>query len=366
MLVLCYEIKIGAYTLKDIESITVNSSADMLSDTCTITLPGMVYNKPYALEDKIKRGDAVLARMGYNNELRDEFKGYLKSIHPNAPMKLECEDSAFLFRKSISNKQFKKTSAAKIARYILDEVNKQLPAAQKMKLITDIKSSVLYETFTIIASNGYQALETLRSESGMQIYCRGRELHVHLASTKKTGEATYDFTRNIEASDDLEYVRAEDKKVRVVLTGGYLKKKQLKIEVGEKGGDELTIKMPKVTSQATLEKLAKQQLKKVSYDGYKGAIRGWLVPFCGIGYSARVLDPEYPQRTGTYYVSAVKTEFSKNGGVRTVTLGIKLSAPPKEVPVTVTKTELPSVSADPKPATPDEADELFDEDEGDA
>lgn len=325
MLRMCYDIQIGDYHLKGIESVKVESSIDLLADQCTIVLPGSAYNKAYQLEDKVKRGDAVLVRLGYNDSLKDEFKGYLKSIHPNNPMKLECEDSIYLFRKPIKDKHFKKTTATVIARYIIDQINAQLPASQKMLLVTDL-TGFQFDKFTIVNATGFQALQTLKEQTGGSIYCRGRNLHFHLAYTEKRGQVTYDFAKNIEESDDLEYVKAEDVRTRIKVIGQWKKGEKIEVEVGEEGGNQITLKRPNITDKASLTKLANQELKRVCYDGYKGAIKGWLTPFCGIGYSATIIDADYKERAGSYFVNAVKTEFSREGGRRTVTLGIKVSA----------------------------------------
>ncbi|WP_155297348.1 hypothetical protein [Spirosoma aerolatum] len=318
-----YEISIGKARLKGLESVTVESSVDLISDTCQITLPGMVYNKAFAIEDSIKRGDVVTVRLGYDGNLHTEFTGYLKSIHPNAPMLLECEDSAYLLRKQIADKQFKKVTVPDILKYVLTQINPQLTADQQLKLVTDL-SGYQYDKFTIVRSNGYEVLERIKSDFGPAIYCRGHELHCHLTYTEKRGNVTYDFARNVEESDGLEYVKAEDVKVKIKAIGRSKKGTKVEVEVGDPKGDLRTIQLPTVSDKVVLEKRAKELLKTLSYDGYKGAIKGWLIPVCEIGYSAKVVDVDYPDRAGTYYVNGVKTEFSENGGRRTVSLGIKV------------------------------------------
>ena len=324
MFTMNYEVQIGTAKLKGIESITIDSSADLLSDQCKIALPGMAYNKAYDVERAIKRGDAVTVRLGYDGQLHTEFQGYLKSIHPNTPMTLECEDSAYLFRKSIKDKQFKKTTAVAILQYVVDQVNAQLKPTEKMSLVTEL-DGMQFDTFTIVRSNGYEVLDKLKQETGLAIYCRGNELHCHLLYTKKTGDVTYDFARNLEESDGLEYVSAEDVKVLVKMVGKTKKGATIEVEVGEKGGDVRTFQRPSVSDKTTLETIGKEELKKLSFDGYKGAVKGWLIPVCEFGYSAKLIDPDYPTREGRYYVTAVKTEFSASGGRRTVTLGVKVS-----------------------------------------
>ncbi|MFC5408004.1 hypothetical protein ACFPMF_01695 [Larkinella bovis] len=319
-----YEIEIGNVTLKGIESVTVESSVDALVDTCTITLPGMIRNKAYQIEDKIKRGDKVAVKLGYDGNLSTEFVGYLRAIYPNTPMKLEFEDAIFLTRKDIKDKTFAKTNVVEILQYVVDELNKQLSPNQQFKVVTDMKG-LQFDKFTILRANGFQVLDKLKQETGLAIYAKENELHCHLKYTEKTGSVTYDFTRNLEESSDLQYVKKEDTKVLVKVIGRTKKGANIEVEVGEKGGDVRTFQRPTISDKASLETIAKEELKHLSYDGYKGSVKGWLLPICATGYTAKVIDPDYKEREGSYYVNAVKTEFSASGGRRTVTLGVKVS-----------------------------------------
>ena len=323
MLKMCFEIQIGSVRLLGVESVSVESSVDLLADQATIQVPGMVFNKAYDIESKIKRGDKVVVKLGYDDDLHTEFTGYLKTIQPNSPLKLECEDSIYLFRRPVKDKAFTKTNVKVLLQYVLDQVNASLQPEQKMRLVTDL-SGLQFDKFTLLRASGFEALEKLKQETGIAIYCRGNELHAHLRYTEKRGDVTYDFARNVEQSDGLEYVKATDLKYRVKVVGRTQKGANVEVEVGEPGGDLRTFQRPTISDKATLEKVAKEELKKLSYDGYKGAIKGWLIPVCEIGYSAKLVDQEYPERSGTYFVNSVKTEFSSSGGRRTVTLGLKL------------------------------------------
>jgi hypothetical protein len=318
-----YEIEIGNVSLKGIESVTIESSVDSLVDRCTITVPGMIRNKAYQIEDKIKRGDKVAVKLGYDGNLQTEFVGYLRAVYPNNPMKLEFEDSIFLTRRDIKDKTFVKTNAVAILQYVVDELNKNLLVSQKFKLVTDMKG-LQFDKFTILRANGFQVLDKLKQETGLAIYAKGNELHCHLKYTEKTGSVAYDFTRNVEESSDLQYVKKEDTKALVKVIGRTKKGANIEVEVGEKGGDVRTFQRPTISDKASLEIIAKEELKKLSFDGYRGSIKGWLLPICATGYTAKVVDPDYPERQGSYYVNAVKTEFSASGGRRTITLGVKV------------------------------------------
>jgi hypothetical protein len=296
-----YEITIGSYTLQALDKVEIETSQELLSDQCKISVPGMVAGRAIQIEDKIKRGDAVTVRLGYNGGLKTEFKGYLRAIYPDNPMVLECEDSAYLFRKAVKSKVLKNVSVGQILNYVLSEVNPQIKTP--FKLVTDLSGAdYKWESFTIHNATGYEVLDKLRQESGLMIYAKDSELHYHLAYTQKTGQVVYDFGVNIETTNDLKYVRAEDAKVKVTVVGRTKKGAKVEAEFGEQGGDAITLQRPTISDKATLEKIAQEETKKLSYDGYRGEIQGWLIPFCATGYTAKIRDPDYREREGSYYV----------------------------------------------------------------
>ncbi|MDR0582263.1 MAG: hypothetical protein LBG31_04785, partial [Prevotellaceae bacterium] len=54
-----YKIKVGNYTLRMLDSVTVVKSVENLADTATIVLPGTHINRALHIEDKVKAGDPV-------------------------------------------------------------------------------------------------------------------------------------------------------------------------------------------------------------------------------------------------------------------------------------------------------------------
>ena len=78
-----FDITIGGYRLTLLESVTVKAGVENLADTAVIGLPATVYNKALEIEGKIKEGDAVTVRFGYDADLSElpvEFEGYVESI----------------------------------------------------------------------------------------------------------------------------------------------------------------------------------------------------------------------------------------------------------------------------------------------
>lgn len=319
-----YEIRIGDKPLKALDAVLIETNAEALSDTAVITLPAQYLGRAVDVERYIKRGDAVSIRLGYDGQLQTEFTGYLRAIKPNAPMRLECEDETYLLRRPVPDKVFKKTTALDVLGWVVAEVNKGLAAGQKFSLVSDVKG-FQFDKFTTHKATAYQVLERLKQDFPIYLYARGTELHAHLAFTEKRGEVVYDFGKNVEQSDGLQYVSENDVRVLVKVIGKTRGGAAIEKTAGEAGGDVRTVRLSYVSDEATLQKTADKTLQSLRYNGYRGHLVAWGRPFLEYGYSARIVDGEYPQREGTYYVTSVKSEFSKSTGFRrTVGLGVKL------------------------------------------
>lgn len=317
-----YDIRIGDYEVKGIEKVNIKTSQELLSNICMITVPGMVRGIPLDVEKRIQRGDRVSVRLGYDGDLKTEFTGYLKAIYPNSPMRLECEDSMYLLRKDVKPRVLTNVTVKQIVDYVLSEVNPQIATPF---VYTSGLEGYKFDRFVINVATGYEVLDKLRQETGLMIYSRGNEIKSHLAFLEGLGNVvTYDFERNIEDTNNLEYVRQEDVRLRVKIVGRTDKGGKMSAEVGPEGGTILTFQRPTVSDRDTLEEMAKAEIAKRSYDGYRGGIRSWLLPYCEVGYTAKVVNRLYPEREGSYYVQAVEVDFSAAGGVRLVDLGKRL------------------------------------------
>lgn len=319
-----FDIQIGNYQLQVVDKVTIETSQELLSDGCRISIPGMVAGRAIQIEDKLKRGDIVTVKLGYDGSLITEFSGYLKAIYPDSPMILECEDSVYLFRKPVKSKVLSNVGVKQILEYVLAQVNPGLK--EPFKLVSDLdNTSYKWDRFAIHNATGYEVLDKLRKESGLMIYARGNELHYHLAYTGKGRDVIFDFGVNIEATNSLKYVKSQDQKLKVIVVGRTPKGAKIEGEAGESGGDEYKIQRPTISDKATLENIAQQQLLKLTYDGYRGDVVSWLIPFCTTGDTATIRDPDYIAREGKYYITGTKVEFSEHGGVRTASLGFRLS-----------------------------------------
>lgn len=313
-----WNIRIGGFRLRMVEKVSIKRSVELLSDTATITLPGTVFNKAINIEDKIKVGDAVEIELGYNDDLKPEFKGYLKAIKTDGgSLTLELEDDIYLFRKSVKDEEMKNASVKSILENICSQVG-------GFSVSCDYDFS--YDKFVINNATGYDVLKKIQDEASPNIYLKDKVLHVHPQYAEIFGEARFDFSRNIERDGtDLKYKSEDERKLLVVVEGTDETGATVSVEKGTTGGDKMTLKLPGVSSKSSLEQKAQSVLDQKVYTGYEGSFQSWLIPYVDAGYKVAITDPDYEVKNGTYYVISVETTFSKDGGVRKVTLGKRLN-----------------------------------------
>ena len=129
--------------------------------------------------------------------------------------------------------------------------------------------------------------------------------------------------KNIEKSS-LEYKKAIDRKFE--LTIEKIKKDGTVIteKIGQSGGETKTVKVGTLDAQS-IKMRAETEFKEFAADKYDGSFDAWLIPYCEPTYSAKIVDFDYPEQSGIYYVKSTKVNISSSGGVRTITPGIKLA-----------------------------------------
>ncbi len=305
------------YQLGLMSECNIVKSIENLCDVATISLPETVMNEPLLIDNKITRGDVVTIRLGYDNDLRQEFKGYIKDITINSgQIQIQCEDALFLFRKGVKDKFFQSASIKDIAQYLISEVD----ASYRL----DCDYDLTYEKFTIHQASAYDVLKKLQdSKAHIFFDVANKTLHIHQPYVYRSGKVAYSMQVNIEQSN-LEYDNVLDKKVEVTVESTDRQGNVRKYTTGTTGGDKINIKAGTL-SEESIKQLAENTLKEATEPKYKGSFDTWLIPYVGPGYSAQIQDEDYPDKKAWYYVKSVTTNISGSGCKRTVVPSIKLS-----------------------------------------
>ena len=298
-----YDIQIGDYRLGMLDKVEIPKSVEQLADTAVITLPASQYNQALQVEDKLKRGDSVIIKLGYEETgMELEFEGWLQRISTDGGnIKLHCEDDLFLFRKELPNEVLKNVTLEALLKKVINGCG--------IGLTLDCTYSWTYQKFVINNATGFDVLKKVQEECGADIYVNGDELHVNPPGEKIGEERFYDLALNVE-KEDLTYRKAAERRIRVKVKAnmptGYVKER----EYGSTGGGVLEVTCA-TSDEQSMKARGELEVKRRTFDGYDGSITGWLIPMCKPADSVTIKDKDYPYKEGTYFVTSVTTEFGK-------------------------------------------------------
>lgn len=318
MLSLEYHIRIGGYRLGVVDSVTVRKSVERLADSATIVLPATYMNKSVGVEDKLHEGDTVRIKMGYGASLQTEFNGYLNAISTDDnKLTLECEDSIYLFRQGLKNRELSDVTVAELLQAVVKEVDPMFTVQCDYHFI--------YSKFILNQSTAWDVLKKVQEDTKANIYFVDSTLHVHpqYLHIANRQAVRYDFAKNVEKSQ-LKYKKADKRKYWVEVESASPDGTRISITTGNQGGEKRSIKLYGVADEASLRQRANEEIKMLVYDGFEGNLTGWLVPYCEPGYKISLNDSEYPEKNGTYYVVSTEARMSSRGGERTITIGKKI------------------------------------------
>lgn len=318
MLTMEYDIRIGGRQIGLLTSVTVYRSVESLCDTAVICLPSTYLNRTINIEDYLHEGDTVEIRLGYNNNLKVEFNGYLNTISTDdSQVRINCEDALYLFRKEIPNKEYKNITLKNLLQKIVQTIDTTFKI--------DCDYDFTYDKFVCKDATGYDVLKKVQDETKANIYFLNNTLHIHPQYSKitNTEAVKYDFAVNIEKSE-LKYKKADERKYFIEVEGIQANGERVTVTAGKQGGDKRCIKIYGVTDHASLLKRAQEELQTVIYTGFEGSFTGWLVPYCEPAYKIQLYDQDYPEKQGLYYVIATEINFSNSGGQRKITIGKKI------------------------------------------
>jgi len=316
------EIIMNDVTFRRVNEVQIERSLKTLGATALIKIPATArlerqgeFVSEVETAKKFDRGDAVAIYAGYNGKLRLEFQGYVARVKPGTPVEIECDDAIFLLRRRNLKKSFKDTTLKALLDYILQGTFIKVVGETPV-----INFSKFYFTNTTAAN----ALQKIKEEYGLTMYFRAiDELFVGLAADNDGVEVKYRFGYNV-IDNNLEWMAAED--VRLKVKAIHIRKNNTKVEktVGDADGEQRTLYFYDLPNGADLEKVAKQEILKYKFSGYKGGLNTFLLPNAAPGNVANVDDTQFDERDGKYLIDKVVTTISTGGARRKVELGLKL------------------------------------------
>ncbi len=309
-----------AFSIFRISSCEIELSWKMICGKAEIVLPRNIKDfDKQKVKDVFRKGDPVEIYLGYNGDLKLEFKGYIDIVSANYPITLKLEDEMWKLKQipvnfaspNISLKDF------------FEKIVKDYP------LDIDIGVSLGAVRFSKVTLG--EVMNKLQSEMSLYSFIRNGKLTVAKPySEVKNKVSVFDLERNCE-SNDLNYLSKEERLVKII--GQSMQKvakaiknkekdKKLKFEWGDTDANDTINWTFNVRTQKELEDAVKKMYNDRKKEGYDGSFKAIGTPSVQHGERVKITSTLYEDRSGVYYIDAVKKTFDKNSGYRQeITLG---------------------------------------------
>ena len=229
------EVSIGKMKFTSVTGITIESTWKKFTDVATIQIPKEVYYRDDSgqlqpvkhLGDYIKLGDVVEIKLGYDNKLFTEFKGYVaRSPRVDIPYEIICEDEMWqLKRKQVSVSMPKATI-------------KQIVSAAAPGYEIDCLDEY-YGDFSMKNTTAVKIFDELKRKAGIYTFFRDGRLvcgKVYVDEKVSKKQPVFEYGENI-IEANLQYIYPDEAKVKVFATSEQANGTTLRIDVGEDGGD---------------------------------------------------------------------------------------------------------------------------------
>lgn len=312
------KIDIGKVSIDWVHGIEVVSSWKQLTDTAVVKLPANVIlnerksaeETRHAFLENIHFNDVVTIELGYDNVFTTVFKGYVTDIKTGVPIEILCEDEMY---------QFKQNN-------IVDSEGETIPDLMKRHFPgVNIKALDLnVGKYAIDNLNGAQLLEKLQSDYSVYSFFRNGELIVgnqYNAEKAKTHQFKLEYDM---ISEELEYRKADQVKLHVKAIYSQPDGETIEATAGDDSGDTRVIHT-NTADEKQLEEIAKAELSRLSYDGWRGKFTAFGRPTVQHGDIVELLYTEgNSDKTGKYFVDTVRTTFGLSGFRQEIELGPKV------------------------------------------
>ncbi|MFY0714130.1 hypothetical protein J1D01_10665 [Seonamhaeicola sp. NFXS20] len=298
--------------IKKVSSVEIESSFKLLTDKAVITLPRNVkFFDKNKVREVFRRGAPVIIALGYNGEYITEFQGYVTQVSANIPIQITCEDEMWKLKQLPVNVSYKSVTLKKLLEDIAP--NYSVDALEGVEL-----GGVRFAKTNVAA-----VLDKLQKDPyNLFSYMKGKQLVCGKYYSDDSNEDTVNFHLERNAvSNDLNYRNAEDIILKVKGVSVLKDGKKIEVEIGEDGGDTYQLTYYNIAVKAEVQKLLEKDYETKKRGGFDGSFTSFGTPSIAHGMKVNLESGLYPERSGTYYVEAVKKNFGKSGYRQEITLG---------------------------------------------
>ena len=344
MFILNSDITIGKFRFSGVNDVRIERSLHNVTDTAIIRIPSIariVKNGNRApgnviTADQFKEGDPVSIDLGYNGELRMEFKGFVKRKSLGMPLDVICEGYSWLLRRNIVNISKTAVAIKDLLHLAVAGIDSRYPIRVKCTIDMVLNNVQVNGT-------GLDVIDAIAKYTDGTVHCffsQPDELWCGLIYTPyangndalSAGEVKYKLGYNVLKANTLKQRTIRDDKVEVK----YSKRLSSGTQLSQSSDAfrEFARTHSRVLNQlkdaAALKTLANEKAYKMNYTGYEGTINTFLDPYAAPGYKVYITDSRYPERNGTYIIENVATRFGVTGARRTIEIGPQIGFAKKQ------------------------------------
>ncbi|MGN6568229.1 MAG: hypothetical protein ACTHJ0_09765 [Flavipsychrobacter sp.] len=321
-----------------VHQVVIKKSIHSYIDTATIMLPSISYLRTKINSSNPQRvitgnqfndGDPISISLGYNDDLKEEFRGFIKRRNLNMPLEIECEGYSYRLRRNNIKGSWPSISVKDLLEKAVDGLGITL------QVNTDISlSNVVISNWTAA-----QVIDFILKETDGCIsifFIQPNVLWAGLVYTPcSNGNDTFNLS-TVKYKLGYNVVKDNSLKVRVPEDDAVKVNFSKKLSTGEKlsessSATEKTIirnyrkLLNHIAASPILKALALEKQKRFSYIGYEGRINAFLQPYALPGYKAYIEDTQYAERNGTYLVEGIEVVYGIRGARRIIDIGPQIS-----------------------------------------
>jgi hypothetical protein len=324
MLKLSAEIQVfgecGMVFLHRLHDVNVITNVENLTDTATITFPRSIQNKGKPITDFVKKDDKIVVRLGYDDDLFTVFRGYVKQVLLDSPMKLVCENEAYKLKQiKVAKGTRTQFSILQFCKEYID--NEQYVTEAKLDKVVFANDLTVLEVLSFFKKN-YGFLFYYRDEEdGCKFY--GNMSFSEMTRQGNVNDVKFKKGCNI-ISSTVKTVLAEDNKIQIV-GKSMVGTKKIEVKYPDTVGEGYNVRTHhwfECRNEAQLMEKAKAEFKNSNKDTINGDITAFGIPFVRKGDIIHLYDDEVVELNDKrFFAKAVTYSWGVSGYRQTITLG---------------------------------------------
>ncbi len=336
MFILCSDITIGKFRFSWVNEVRITKSIHSIADTATIKLPSIAkvitggkVNPEYVITGKqFSDGDPVSIKLGYNEDYKEEFQGFVSRCDLGMPLEITCEGYSWLMRRNSINRFWGSVSVKELLEAAVAGIDPDYTIDVQCEV------DILLTNVRINDESGFDLISHLAKYTDNCITCffiQPNVLWCGLVYTQlaKGNDVLYDEIINYKLGYNC--IKDNNLKERLIENNPVKVKYYKKLANGTKISASSNIynnaaaNHTKILNHAgdqfSLQDMANEKAYKLNYSGYEGDLTAFLQPYALPGNEAYINDSRYPERNGNYLIESTEVIFGINGARRILEIG---------------------------------------------